>query len=133
MHLPEETTGYPCNKLDMLENLRHIYGDIVATGSPNIFCSPLPNHWRSNKTLPIAFKVIIMTDVCDGTEVIIQAGNDENCCGELKNQKAIVKNQVAKFNDLRFIGRSGRGKNSFLFVFYCKKKKLFSSVTNINK
>ena len=32
-------------------------GELVQTGSPCILCSPLPNHWRSNKSLPIAFKV----------------------------------------------------------------------------
>lgn len=50
-------------------------------------------------------------DVCDGTLVTINAGNDENFCGELRNCTAIMKNQVAKFNDLRFVGRSGRGKH----------------------
>ncbi|KAL1380522.1 hypothetical protein pipiens_000052 [Culex pipiens pipiens] len=42
--------------------------------------------------------------------VTVSAGNDENFCGELRNCTAIMKNQVAKFNDLRFVGRSGRGK-----------------------
>ena len=32
-------------------------GEWVQTGSPCIFCSPLPSHWRSNKSLPVAFKV----------------------------------------------------------------------------
>lgn len=70
----------------------------------------MPNHWRSNKTLPVAFKVVALGDVCDGTLVTINAGNDENFCGELRNCTAVMKNQVAKFNDLRFVGRSGRGK-----------------------
>jgi len=47
----------------------------------------------------------------DGTIVTIRAGNDENFCGELRNCTAVMKNQVAKFNDLRFVGRSGRGKS----------------------
>lgn len=82
----------------------------VRTGSPYILCSALPNHWRSNKTLPVAFKVVALTDVGDGTIVTIRAGNDDNWCGELRNCTAVMKNQVAKFNDLRFVGRSGRGK-----------------------
>ena len=45
----------------------------------------------------------------DGTLVTIRAGNDENYCSELRNGQALMKNQVAKFNDLRFVGRSGRG------------------------
>lgn len=42
--------------------------------------------------------------------VTVRAGNDENYCAELRNCTAVMKNQVAKFNDLRFVGRSGRGK-----------------------
>lgn len=32
-------------------------GELIQTGSPNLLCSALPNHWRSNKSLPVAFKV----------------------------------------------------------------------------
>ncbi len=32
-------------------------GELVQTGSPNLLCSALPTHWRSNKSLPVAFKV----------------------------------------------------------------------------
>lgn len=48
--------------------------------------------------------------------VTVMAGNDENFCGELRNCTAIMKNQVAKFNDLRFVGRSGRGNLRFLRI-----------------
>ncbi|XP_027203230.2 uncharacterized protein LOC113797102 [Dermatophagoides pteronyssinus] len=91
-------------------------GELVRTGSPNIICSALPTHWRSNKTLPVAFKVVALGEVSDGTLVTIKAGNDENWCGELRNASAIMKNQVAKFNDLRFVGRSGRGKSFSLTI-----------------
>lgn len=37
------------------------------------------------------------------------AGNDENYSAELRNASGVMKNQVARFNDLRFVGRSGRG------------------------
>ncbi|XP_045476775.1 protein lozenge-like isoform X1 [Harmonia axyridis] len=84
---------------------------LVKTGSPYFMCSFLPPHWRSNKTLPMAFKVVALVDVGDGTLVTVRAGNDENCSAELRNATAIMKNQVAKFNDLRFVGRSGRGKS----------------------
>ena len=87
-------------------------GELVRTGSPSVVCSALPSHWRSNKTLPVAFKVVMLAEVNDGTVVHVKAGNDENYCGELRNASAIFKNQVAKFNDLRFVGRSGRGKSS---------------------
>lgn len=84
--------------------------ELVRTGSPYFLCSALPPHWRSNKTLPVAFKVVALGDVMDGTVVTVRAGNDENYCAELRNCTAVMKNQVAKFNDLRFVGRSGRGK-----------------------
>ncbi|XP_014215288.1 protein lozenge-like, partial [Copidosoma floridanum] len=86
-------------------------GELVRTGSPYFLCSQLPTHWRSNKTLPVAFKVVALGEIGDGTIVTVRAGNDENCCAELRNSTALMKNQVAKFNDLRFIGRSGRGKS----------------------
>lgn len=91
-------------------------GELMRTGSPSIICSALPTHWRSNKTLPVAFKVVALGEVTDGTLVTIRAGNDENWCGELRNASAIMKNQVAKFNDLRFVGRSGRGKSFSLTI-----------------
>jgi runt-related transcription factor 1 len=84
-------------------------GELVRTGSPHLVCTVLPPHWRSNKTLPVAFKVVALGDVLDGTLVTVRAGNDENYCAELRNCTAVMKNQVAKFNDLRFVGRSGRG------------------------
>ncbi|XP_055546991.1 probable serine/threonine-protein kinase MARK-A isoform X3 [Wyeomyia smithii] len=85
-------------------------GELIRTGSPLFVCTVLPPHWRSNKTLPVAFKVVALGDVGDGTMVTVRAGNDENYCAELRNCTAVMKNQVAKFNDLRFVGRSGRGK-----------------------
>ena len=92
------------------EVLQEHPGELIRTGAPNLLCSILPGHWRSNKTLPVAFKVIALGDVGDGTICTVKAGNDENCCAELRNATAVMKNQVAKFNDLRFVGRSGRGK-----------------------
>jgi hypothetical protein len=60
-------------------------------------------------------QVIALGDVLDGTLVTVRAGNDDNYCGELRNATAIMKNQIAKFNDLRFVGRSGRGKCKYFF------------------
>lgn len=91
-------------------------GELVKTGAPNVLCTALPTHWRSNKTLPMAFKVIALSDVEDGTVVNLRVGNDENFCGELRNNTAVMKNNVAKFNDLRIIGRSGRGKSFNLVI-----------------
>ncbi|XP_048063582.1 runt-related transcription factor 2b isoform X2 [Megalobrama amblycephala] len=83
--------------------------ELVRTDSPNFLCSVLPSHWRCNKTLPVAFKVVALGEVPDGTVVTVMAGNDENYSAELRNASGVMKNQVARFNDLRFVGRSGRG------------------------
>ncbi|XP_050933905.1 runt-related transcription factor 3 isoform X3 [Lates calcarifer] len=91
-------------------------GELVRTDSPNFLCSVLPSHWRCNKTLPVAFKVVALGDVPDGTLVTVMAGNDENYSAELRNASAVMKNQVARFNDLRFVGRSGRGKSFTLTI-----------------
>ena len=41
--------------------LQHVHGlhpaELIRTGSPDILCSVLPTHWRSNKSLPVVFKV----------------------------------------------------------------------------
>ncbi|XP_076444491.1 uncharacterized protein LOC143282699 isoform X2 [Babylonia areolata] len=90
--------------------------ELVKTGSPMFLCSALPTHWRSNKTLPATFKVFCLGEVRDGTKVSISAGNEENFCSEIRNSVAYMKNNVAKFNDLRFVGRSGRGKSFTLTI-----------------
>lgn len=115
MHLPCADLGGKGMTSDLFagvhEALQEYHGELVQTGSPAILCTALPNHWRSNKSLPIAFKVVALDDVVDGTVVTVKAGNDENYCAELRNCTAVMKGQVAKFNDLRFVGRSGRGKS----------------------
>ncbi|KGL85308.1 Runt-related transcription factor 3, partial [Tinamus guttatus] len=58
--------------------------------------------------------VVALGDVPDGTVVTVMAGNDENYSAELRNASAVMKNQVARFNDLRFVGRSGRGSTTAL-------------------
>ncbi|KAM9778295.1 runt-related transcription factor 2b isoform X1 [Syngnathus typhle] len=90
--------------------------ELVRTDSPNFLCSVLPSHWRCNKTLPVAFKVVALGDITDGTVVTVMAGNDENYSAELRNASGVMKNQVARFNDLRFVGRSGRGKSFTLTI-----------------
>ena len=41
--------------------LQQVHGlhpaELIRTGSPDILCSVLPTHWRSNKSLPVVFKV----------------------------------------------------------------------------
>lgn len=120
MHLPRTELDGRAMTSDLYagiqEALQEYHGELVQTGSPAILCSALPSHWRSNKSLPVAFKVVALDDIVDGTVVTVRAGNDENYCAELRNCTAIMKNQVAKFNDLRFVGRSGRGNFILFFV-----------------
>ena len=35
--------------------------------------------------------MIALSEVCDGTVVTLRAGNDENFCGELRNNTAVMK------------------------------------------
>lgn len=70
-------------------------------------------------SITVAFKLIALGEIPDGTLVSVRAGNDENFHGELRNCTAPMKNQIAKFNDLRFVGRSGRGKNIYYkYIYY---------------
>lgn len=110
-----------------LEKIPVIYCtyNFVCSGSPYFLCSQLPTHWRSNKTLPVAFKVVALGEVGDGTLVTVRAGNDENSCAELRNSTALMKNQVAKFNDLRFVGRSGRGNYYASIKLFLASQELF--------
>uniref|UniRef100_A0A8C4SYF3 Runt-related transcription factor n=1 Tax=Erpetoichthys calabaricus TaxID=27687 RepID=A0A8C4SYF3_ERPCA len=130
------STSFPCSKMGessgplgvpgpgrtrpetrtVVEVLQDHAGELVRTDSPNFLCSVLPSHWRCNKTLPVAFKVVSLGDVPDGTLVTVMAGNDENYSAELRNASAVMKNQCARFNDLRFVGRSGRGKSFTLTI-----------------
>ncbi|XP_009576995.1 PREDICTED: runt-related transcription factor 2-like [Fulmarus glacialis] len=66
--------------------------------------------------LPREEEVVALGEVPDGTVVTVMAGNDENYSAELRNASAVMKNQVARFNDLRFVGRSGRGKSFTLTI-----------------
>uniref|UniRef100_A0A8C7MGB6 Runt-related transcription factor n=1 Tax=Oncorhynchus kisutch TaxID=8019 RepID=A0A8C7MGB6_ONCKI len=146
MHIPVDpnttrrftppSTSFPCSKIgdgsgtmgtpgplrtrpearNVVDVLSDHAGELVRTDSPNFLCSVLPSHWRCNKTLPVAFKVVALGDVPDGTLVTVMAGNDENFSAELRNASAVMKNQVARFNDLRFVGRSGRGKSFTLTI-----------------
>ncbi|EPB74110.1 runt domain protein [Ancylostoma ceylanicum] len=81
---------------------------LMKSSSPNIFYTKLPEHHRSNKSLPSPFTVLITSPVPDGTIVTVAAGNDETPSGEVRHDTAKVIRQVARFSDLRFVGKSGR-------------------------
>jgi len=62
-----------------------------------------------DQALPAEFTVVALGEVADGTTVRLAAGNDDNVAGELRNASAVMRDSVARFSDLRFVGRSGRG------------------------
>jgi len=49
---PRRSTRSACHRAPEVENSGG-GGHLVATGSPNLLCTALPSHWRSNKTLPV--------------------------------------------------------------------------------
>lgn len=40
----------------VMERLSEHHGDLTKTDSPNFLCTPLPQHWRVNKSLQSPFK-----------------------------------------------------------------------------
>ena len=94
----------------LIQPLAENPGELVKTDSPN-FCSVLASHWKCNKILPLVFQVGAHGDNFnrDGVLVSIAAGNVKNFkfAPEPRNATAVMKNQVAPFNDLRFVGHSG--------------------------
>ena len=64
------------------------------TSSPNIFCTNLPSHWRTNKQLPCQFKVVVLSELEDNTKVTVKAGNEENPSAELKGNVVSTRNQL---------------------------------------
>uniref|UniRef100_A0A1I8BR78 Runt domain-containing protein n=1 Tax=Meloidogyne hapla TaxID=6305 RepID=A0A1I8BR78_MELHA len=100
------------------EALRRISGQcrLQNTCHSDVFCSRIPAHWRSNKSLPTPFIILALCPIPDGTRVCVSAGNDENFCADVKNNTAEFIGQMARFSDLRFVGKSGRGKNFNLSI-----------------
>lgn len=51
----------PHENRSMAEIIADHPAELVRTDSPNFLCSVLPSHWRCNKTLPVAFKVSLVS------------------------------------------------------------------------
>ncbi|XP_044759195.1 segmentation protein Runt-like [Coccinella septempunctata] len=116
------------------EDMCKSHGRLIQTECPTIKCSPLPPHWRYNKALPWTFKVVCLDEeVADGTHVIITAGNEGNCGQMVLNGLAKTRNGVAEFNDLRFIGRSGRGRTFKLVISVLSKPCQVATINNAIK
>ena len=86
-------------------------GGLIATDNPHVLCTPLPQHCRVNSPIHIPFVVVTTSPVPDGTLVRLSANNKFNPTADLKNAEALMTNQMAKFPDIRFVGRSGRGEH----------------------
>ncbi|CAF0788148.1 unnamed protein product [Didymodactylos carnosus] len=85
--------------------------------NPYFQCSSLPSHWRKNKSLRFVLKPKPDIEIKSNTRVMILAGNEFNPCASLKNNISWFRNGQAEFNDLRFLGASGRGKKFTLTIF----------------
>lgn len=84
--------------------------EIYQTEEANVKCTKLPEFIRAKKYLGAPFCVYFEDQVhLEGVKVTIQAGNYKNPNAELKNNESVIKNGVAEFQDLRFLGKSGRG------------------------
>ncbi|CAF0940201.1 unnamed protein product [Rotaria sordida] len=84
--------------------------------NPYFQCSSLPSHWRKNKSLRFILRTKSDIEVKANTRVVILAGNDYNPCATLKNNISWFRGGQAEFNDLRFLGASGRGKKFTLTI-----------------
>ena len=84
--------------------------EIYQTEDINVKCTKLPEFIRAKKYLGGPFLVYFNKMIPDGVKVVIKASNYKNPAAELKNNESIVKNSIAEFSDLRFCGKSGRGK-----------------------
>jgi len=84
--------------------------------NPYFQCSSLPSHWRKNKSLRFILRTKHEIEIKSNTRVVILAGNDYNPCTSLKNNISWFRGNQAEFNDLRFLGASGRGKKFTLNI-----------------
>lgn len=90
---------------------------LSPTDNPAVKCTKLPEFIRAKKQLDISFCVFVPNGyVPDGTRIAVFAGNLKNPCAELRNNVSQVWNGVARFDDLRFLGKSGRGTRFNVYI-----------------
>jgi hypothetical protein len=92
---------------------------IRNTDNMFVKCTSLPDFIRAKKRLPHAFCVFFDKSLRlkDGIEVKLEAKSSKNSNGELRNNVTLISNNKAHFEDLRFLGKSGRGK-IFLISYF---------------
>ncbi|KJH51796.1 runt domain protein [Dictyocaulus viviparus] len=78
------------------EFLRNNRTPLLKSSSPNIFLTKLPEHHRSNKSLPSPFTVLITSPVPDGT---IEKFNQQGYVEVLKQVIAVCPGVPANMND----------------------------------
>jgi hypothetical protein len=94
--------------------------EITATNHPLVYCSKLPEFWRARKYLGGPFCVYFNASLSipNGCLVTLSASSYRNRDAELVNFRSIVFNNIATFQDLRFIGKSGRGIYFLKFISF---------------
>jgi hypothetical protein len=131
-HSTESTTTHPDQKLSNIPTTKSTSTHTIKRSStmsspaelllartkntfidlnPYFQCSSLPSHWRKNKSLRFILRTKNQIEIKPNTRVVILAGNDYNPCATLKNNISWFRGNQAEFNDLRFLGASGRGLN----------------------
>ncbi len=74
-----------------------------STENTNIDVDKLPEFSRANKYIGEYNVYIRNNEVPDGTRCIIYAYSSKTGNGELRNNISIVRDGIAKFDDLRFV------------------------------
>jgi hypothetical protein len=94
-------------------------GDIYETQVAGVRCTRLPEFLRAKKNLGAPFCVYVSAEsnfAPDNTKVTVSAGNAKNPDAEMRNNVAYLKNGIAEFKDLRFVGKSGRGSRFNVYI-----------------
>lgn len=90
--------------------------EMTDTSNPFITCTQLSLNQRENSRLPKKFQVVTTRPIPNGTTAILRATNNVVPFAVLRNNTAIFEKNCAKFDDLRFASKSGRGdKNVAIF------------------
>lgn len=92
--------------------------EFKCTEDPEIFVNCLPKFTRANKFIGTYSVCVVDGRVPDGTMVIIKAFSEKTGWGQMKNNTAVLRDGLACFQDLRFIGKSGR--SMFIFCIFFK-------------
>ena len=91
--------------------------ELKSTEDPSVFVTGLPKFSRANKFIGNYYVYVAHNKIPDGTLVIIKAYSEKTGWGQMKNNTSVLRNGVAFFEDMRFVGKSGRSmSSSFFFV-----------------